>query len=457
MGRDRRGRGLPPPVFLIGALSSAILVGALLLRLPIAHAAASISWLDALFTATSAVCVTGLTVVDTGTTFSGFGQAVILVLIQIGGLGIMTIGTTVLLALGQRPTSIVREILRGLASHRPTIRPRDILGIVFLITVVVELVGAVLLFTSLARSEPLPRALWWALFHSVSAFCNAGFSLWPDSLVGVASDVVLNLSIMGLIIAGGLGFIVLLEIRSWTGSRLRKKGTLTRLSLHSKIVLVSTLIATVGGAVFFLLLESPHVLAGRPWSERLLLSGFQSVTARTAGFQTVDMAALSNPTLLGIIALMFVGAGPGSMAGGIKLTSAAAVLAMVYHRLRGSREVRMFGRAIGDMTQHRAVVLSIVAVVLIAVGICLIEIAGLESRSVVDRGEFFAVTFEAFSAFSTVGLSMGITSELNSVGKALIIVLMFIGRLGPLWLMDFLQHLPQGPPIRHATEELMVG
>jgi trk system potassium uptake protein TrkH len=456
MNVERR-RGLPPPVFLAGALFTTILTGTLLLRLPISHTGRPISWIDALFTATSATCVTGLTVVDTGTAFSGFGQVVILVLIQVGGLGVMTIGTTVLLALGQRPSAVVREILRGFAGHQETIRPRDLLGMVFLFTLIVEAFGAALLFGSFVQSEPLPRALWLAVFHAVSAFCNAGFGLWSDSLMRYAGEPIVNLTVMTLIVAGGVGFVVLVETRFWIVSRLRRHTYVRRFTLHSKIVLTATLVAIATGFGLILVLEQGNVLAGRPWTERLWIAAFQSVTARTAGFNTVDIGALSNPTLLMLIFLMFMGAGPGSMAGGIKLTSATAVVALVYHRLRGSREVRLFGRAIGELTLQRAVVLAILAALLIAAVVCLIEIAEGDPPYTAARSEFFAVTFEAVSAFGTVGLSMGITGSLHSPAKLLIILLMYVGRLGPLWLMDFMEHLPADPPVRHATEELMVG
>lgn len=447
---------MPPPVVLAGALVVTILIGSFLLRLPVAHAAGTVTWLDALFTATSAACVTGLSVVDIGTRFTLFGQVVILLLIQIGGLGIMTIGTVVLVALGQRPTGVLRALLRGLASHRPQIRGRDIIGTVFLVTLIVELAGAALLFLSFVREHTVGESAWLALFHSVSAFCNAGFGLWSDSLNHYAGSPLVNLTVMVLILLGGLGFVVLLEIGYFARSRLRRTGHVSRLTLHSKIVLSATLVAVLAGMVLFLVLEADNSLAHRPWSERFLIACFQSVTARTAGFSTVDTASLSNPMLLILMVLMFIGAGPGSMAGGIKLTSTAAVLAMVYHRLRGSREVRMFGRAIGEITLQRAAVLAILSSMFIVATVCGIEMLRSGSRQM-QRADFFAVTFEAVSAFGTVGLSMGITAALGIGGKILIIALMFVGRLGPLWLMDFLQHLPTSPPVRHAKEELMVG
>jgi trk/ktr system potassium uptake protein len=453
-----RRRRIPPPVFLAAAMGATILVGAILLRLPISHAAAPVGFLDALFTATSAVCVTGLAVVDTGSRYSFFGQAVILVLIQVGGLGIMTISTVVLVALGQRPTTVVRELLKGFAGHIPTIRARVIFGGVFLVTILVELTGATLLLFEFVSHHPLGEAVWMALFHSVSAFCNAGFSLYPDSFVRYSGSLLVNLTTMGLIIAGGLGFVVLVELRGWLTSQVRRSGQVNRLTLHTKIVLSATAVAIFGGALMILVLEWNHTLAHEPLQTRFLIAAFQSVTARTAGYNTVDIGSLTNPTLLILILLMFVGAGPGSMAGGIKLTSATAVLALVYHRLRNNPEVRVFGRAIGEATLQRAVVLAILAAVLIGAAVCAIEIAHSNAApSALQRGHFFAVTFEAVSAFGTVGLSMGITSALDSAAKLIIIFLMYVGRLGPLWLMDFLYHLPAAPPIRHAREELMVG
>lgn len=454
----RRRRRIPPPTFLALALAGAILVGGTLLRLPIAHAGEPVGWLDAFFTATSAVCVTGLAVVDTGTRFSAFGQAVILVLIQIGGLGIMTIGTVVLAAFGQRPSMIVRDLLRGFAGHQPTLRARDVFTTIMLATLIIEALGAALLLLAFADEMPWQQALWMAVFHSVSAFCNAGFGLWPDSLMRYAGDPLVNVTVMGLIIAGGLGFVVLVELRHWLETRALPDAAPMRLSLHSRVILIGTAVAIAFGAVAFFLLERNNVLTDRPLGERLLIAAFQSVTARTAGFNTVDIGLLANPTLMVIMLLMFVGAGPGSMAGGIKLTTAASLLALVRHRLRDSREPRLFRRAIGEKTLERAVVLTTLATVMIFVCVALIETFDLgRARGLDERADFLPVLFEAVSAFGTVGLSMNLTPSLGPGAKVVIMFLMFVGRLGPLWLMDFFQHLPPPPPIRHAPEELMVG
>lgn len=449
---------MSPPAILAGIMVATIIAGTILLRLPLAHHGPPIGWLDALFTATSAVCVTGLVVVDTGTQFSFFGQLVILILIQIGGLGLMTIGTTVLLALGQSPTIVLRHVLTGIAGHRDVIRASDILQTVFLVTLAAEAIGAVILFIPFSRSYPLDEALWLAVFHSVSAFCNAGFSLWHDSLTRHAGDPIVNLTVMILIILGGLGFVVLLELRLWIVSRIRKSGNRVRLSLHSKIVLTGSFVAIVAGAVVFYVFEQGNVLARMGWDERLLASVFQSVTSRTAGFNTVDIGALTNPTLLVLIALMFVGGGSGSMAGGIKLTTATTVAAVAIQRLRGKHEVHLFKRSIGPVTIQRAFVLCVVAAAIIAGTICLLEVVrGSGQPTSAGRAELLAVIFEVVSGFGTVGLSMGITAELEPLARAGMVMVMFIGRVGPLILMDYFARLPAPPPLRHAKEELMIG
>ncbi len=449
---------MSPPAILAGIMVATIIAGTILLRLPLAHHGPPIGWLDALFTATSAVCVTGLVVVDTGTQFSFFGQLVILILIQIGGLGLMTIGTTVLLALGQSPTIALRHVLTGIAGHRDVIRASDILQTVFLVTLVAEAIGAVILFIPFSRSYPLDEALWLAVFHSVSAFCNAGFSLWHDSLTRFGADAAVNLTVMALIILGGLGFVVLLESRMWIASHFRPTGGRMRLSLHSKIVLTGSFVAIVAGAVVFHIFEQGNVLARMAWDERLLASVFQSVTSRTAGFNTVDIGALTNPTLLVLIALMFVGGGSGSMAGGIKLTTATTVAAVAIQRLRGKHEVHLFKRSIGPVTIQRAFVLCVVAAAIIAGTICLLEVVrGSGQPTSAGRAELLAVIFEVVSGFGTVGLSMGITADLEPVARAAMVVVMFIGRVGPLILMDYFARLPAPPPLRHAKEELMIG
>ena len=352
-----------------GALVVTIGLGTLLLQLPAAQAGPRLSWIDVLFTATSAACVTGLAVADTASQFTPLGQAILLILIQIGGLGVMTIGTMVLLAFGRRPMTIAHHLVSGLAPDQQTIRVRDIVGTVVLTTLTVELCGTLALFWVFSAEYAGWHATWLAVFHSVSAFCNAGFSLWPDSLSQYVTHPLLNLTLMILIVIGGLGFVVVIELRVWLASHFQYTaagaGILPRLSLHSKLILTATGIAFIIGTGVVWILEAGNVLIHYPWYEQLLIASFHSVSIRTPGFHTVDIAALSNPTLLLMMGFMFIGAGPGSMAGGIKLTTAAVVIALVMHRIRGNREVHLFQRAIGERTLQRAVVLAVLAFLLI--------------------------------------------------------------------------------------------
>jgi trk system potassium uptake protein len=450
-------RGVPPIVHLAIGLAALIAIGTALLQLPQATNGAGVGWLDAFFTATSAACVTGHVVVDTGTVFTRFGQAVILALIQLGGLGVMTVGTLILLALGQRPTQVVRQVLRGFAGHHPDLRARDVLVPVIGITFAFEIAGAGALYPVFARDLAPADALWFAVFHSVSAFCNAGFGLYADSFVRYADHPGVNLVVMTLIVFGGLGFTVLLEVGRWVRSRIGRRPR-ERLSLPSRVVLVATAVAIPLGAAFFFLFELTGPLGSRPISDRLWVSFFHSVSARTAGFNTVDLATLTNPTILLLLVLMFVGGGPGSMAGGIKVTSATAVVALVLQRLRGRGQVRILGRGVGQLTLDRAAVLALLGVVLIAVSVAALELTRSPGMpSLARRGSLVEIVFEAVSAFGTVGLSLGVTSALAPVAKVVLIVLMFVGRLGPLALMDYFAHRPVGPSVRYAEEELMVG
>jgi len=453
-----RRRRLPAPLLLAITLIATIAVATVVLRLPVTNRQPPLGWIDTLFMATSAACVTGLTVVDVGTQFNGLGQAVILLLIEIGGIGVVTIGTLVILAFGYRPTTLARDFLRGVTPHHTSIRTRDVLGRVVTLTLGVQLVGAGLLFAAFVRDHAWREAAWLAVFHSASAFCNAGLTLWPDSLSRYVADPLVNLTMIGLILAGGLGFVVLLEL--WAAARLRLAGVAAsgHLTLHARLVLGGTLVASVGGALAFLAFERGNVLADRPVGERLLVAAFQSVTTRTAGFSTVDIGALTNPTLLVVMVLMFTGAGPGSTAGGVKLPTMAALAALVVHRLRGRNEVRILRRAIGTATLERAVVMVLLALSLIAGGVIAVELA--ETRGALDitaRGRFFDVTFEVVSAFATVGLSMDFTTALGPAARMVVAVMMFAGRLGPLSLMDFFARLPPPPPVRYASEDFIVG
>ena len=434
-----------------------IVFGALLLLTPWATKSGQIHVIDALFTATSAVCVTGLIVVDTGSYFSPFGQGVILGLIQVGGLGIMTFSVLFYTLLGSSIRLRDRVIVQ---SSFTTGQRGDVLQLVksiFLYTFVIEAIGVLLLFLAWPEDCSPSRCFWIAVFHSISAFCNAGFSLFQDSFVRLQSNWWINLIITGLIIVGGLGFIVLTEIGDWIRIKISDNGR-PRISLHTKIVLTTTACLIAGGTVLFFFLESNDSLVAAPLGRKILASYFQSVTARTAGFNTIDIYTLANPTLFILIILMFIGASPGSCGGGVKTVNAAVLLIIAKNRFKGKEEGEVFKRTIPRETLSRSVTIIISSVVLISVVACLVMIAETGRYAHPEtRGKFLEYLFETVSAFGTVGLSMGVTSTLTNVGKILIMVMMFLGRLGPLNLAFSLAKKAPAKRFHYGEEKIFIG
>jgi trk system potassium uptake protein TrkH len=434
-----------------------ILVGTLLLSLPLAHAAEPVSALDALFTATSAVCVTGLTVVETGTRFSAFGQAVVLGLIQVGGLGLMTFAVFAGISLGGRVPFTGRAVIQETMHHTPSAGVRRLVRYVLAFTLMSEAFGALWLWLRLRETLPLGASLWSAAFHSVSAFCNAGFSLFPDSLMRYRGDPVVNLGITGLIILGGLGFTSSMELREQLTARLRRVRP-PRATLHTRLVLLVTVVFLVGGTLVYLGLEWNNLLRGLPPGERLLAAWFLSVTPRTAGFNTVDYGQASSETLFFTIFLMFVGASPGSTGGGIKTTTFGLLVALVVARWRGRGRASVFQRTIPHAVMDRALLVALLAWALVSLAIGLLVFA--ESAGVPYQGadpRFVALMFEAVSAFGTVGLSTGITPGLGAAGKLVLVALMFVGRVGPLTLVLAIGPRQQRGRFRYAEENVMVG
>ncbi|NUN98654.1 MAG: hypothetical protein HUU16_21065, partial [Candidatus Omnitrophica bacterium] len=324
-----------------------ILLGTVLLHLPSSSGEPEkVKLRDCLFTATSAVCVTGLTVKDTGTEFSFAGQAIILGLIQIGGLGILTFSNWLLISFqGRRTDFETRLLLSESHGSLPHVEPVRLLKQIVFYTLLCEAVGALLLYLSFSRDHPSAHAAWLAVFHSVAAFCNAGFSLFPDSLIGYRGDLTVNLTIDILIILGGLGFLVFSDITEYF-TRRRPDGRRRRLSFHSRVVLWTTvtLISVFTGV--FLILEWNNTMAGLPMKDRLLASLMLSITPRTAGFNSVDTGALTNITLCVLIFLMGIGASPGSTGGGIKTTTFAVLVALMWSRVRSTLRIELLGRAI---------------------------------------------------------------------------------------------------------------
>ncbi|HWL13899.1 MAG TPA: TrkH family potassium uptake protein [Ureibacillus sp.] len=416
--------GLNPSKILVLGFALVILVGTFLLTLPISTAnGVSLSFLDALFTATSATCVTGLVVVDTGNTFSMFGEIVILVLIQIGGLGFMTFATFLFTLLGKKISLKERLLLKEAYNANSTAGMVKMVKRILLFTVIVEGIGAALLAMRFAFDMPFGEAVYFGIFHSVSIFNNAGFDIFGDfkSLTGYVDDPFVVLTISALIIIGGLGFVVINELYEYRETR--------KLSLHTKVVLTTTITLILGPSILIFLFEygNDQTLAPLNMGGKILGAIFHGVSPRTAGANTLSMGDLTYATLFLTIFLMFIGGGSGSTAGGIKVTTFAVLMATVISQLKGKEDVVLFKRRIMEETILKAMTVAVSGMMIVTTVTFLL--------SITEHGhDFMMYLFEATSAFGTVGLSMGLTPELSPIGRMLIIITMFIGRLGPLTL-----------------------
>jgi len=449
-----RGRLLTPERSLVLSFVLLIAVGSSLLHMPAAARGRPASLIDAIFTATSAVCVTGLTVVDTGTFYGPLGQVIILVLIQVGGLGIMTFSVFFYLLLGRSIGFGDRRIIQDTFSQLPIRNIYMLLKSVFLYTIVIESAGIVVLFLGWKGSFPLVKALYLSLFHAVSAFCNAGFSLFPNSLVDFKEGLLVNFSITSLIILGGIGFIVLREVLE-TGLRRKRQF---RLSLHSKVVLATSLALIVFGTLVVFAVERGNTLQNLSLGRQVLASYFESVTSRTAGFNTIPTVDLSNATCFILVLLMFIGASPGSCGGGIKTTNLATLVSLAVNRYRGRDQANIFKRTIPSETVSRSVSIILASLLAVIVVTVLLLITQLGNTSHMEsRGLFLEYLFEAVSAFGTVGLSMGVTAGLDVAGKLIIIVLMLVGRLGPLTLAFAMARRVRKGGYQYVEENIIVG
>jgi len=437
----------------------AIVLGTMLLTRPESCAPdrEPISVIDALFTATSAVCVTGLAVRSTGNDYSGFGQVVILALVQLGGIGIITVTTYLTFRLGRRETlrqrTVVTETIAG------TELPSDLgrlLGDVILLTLLFEGIGFVLLAVRNLYDYPVGTALWHALFHSVSAFCNAGFGLLDENMIPYQGDPLVNFTIMGLIVIGGLGFPVLLDLRK--SRRYPRARRWEVLHLHSKMMLLGTGALLLSGTVMFMALEWDNVLRDMPLSYRLMASMFQSVVPRTAGFNTVPIGELTDATLFIMILLMLVGGGPCSTAGGLKVSTLMVLVARAWSTFRGFTRVNVFRRTIPNETVARASTTALVfAFVVIAGATSLLVFEQSRLVDIAYRGVFIDSLFEFVSALCTVGLSTGITPSLSAAGKVVLIVAMFLGRLGPITVFIVFSRAERESRIAFPDERPLIG
>jgi trk system potassium uptake protein TrkH len=452
-------RRLSPNELIILGFALIILCGTVLLRLDVCRTGAELSWLDALFTATSATCVTGLAVVDTGTFFSPVGQGVLLGLIQVGGLGVMTYTSLVFLLWRKRISLSDRTAVRQSLLQDPSFRLGAFLRRVVFGALAIEAVGAALLWLL----DPAGFAPWSALFHSVSAFCNAGFGLYADSLVQWRADAGVNLVFMALIVLGGLGFAVLIELGGWPRAawrRLRsgRADPGARLSWHARVVLSTSLWLVLGGAAALFLAEFALGRDGVPLSSELLSALFQSVTSRTAGFNTLDIGGLTNISLLVIIALMFIGGSPGSCAGGVKTTTFRALLGFSLARIMGRRQAVVRRFALDEGSLNDALTLILYGIVIVGAGtlaLCITELGPQPHAQ--TRGMFLELLFECVSAFGTVGLSAGVTGELSPWGRLVVTLLMFVGRLGPIVFIGVLHDMRRQEKFTWPEKRLPIG
>lgn len=460
LARVLAGAWMSPARLLLLSFASLITVGTVgLATIPGLYVGEPLGWMDALFTATSAVCVTGLVVVDTATRFTPMGQAYLLVMIQLGGLGILTFTTVVILAMGGRVSLRQRAAVGQGPEDVADLEFPDVLRSVVLFTFAFEAVGALCLWGAWAPTLGAGRALWAGVFHSVSAFCNAGFAIFSDSLEGSAGTPLVLTVVMLLVVSGGIGFLTLTELRA----HLARAGQTRRrrLSLHTRLVLVTTGVLLGTGWAAFAALEWNGALAALGPTDRVGNALFMSVTARTAGFNTVDYAAVSAPTTLMTMLLMAVGGSPGSTAGGMKTTTFAVLVLAAWARLRGRHEVSVGGRALPDDAVRRALALWVAGSVLVAGTVLVLAAVEMTDAGGPTSGAdpFLAVLFEAVSAFNTVGLSMGATPELSGVGKGAVILLMYLGRVGPMAAAAAL--VPPGNGrrdlVRHAREDVIIG
>ncbi len=447
----RRPQLIPPQIFALGFLGF-ILMGTLLLSLPFATTGARpLTLLDALFTATSAVCVTGLVIRDVSADFTAFGQMVLLLLIQIGGFGYMMSATLLALAVGKRLGLRERLLMQ---ESLQTFTMEGIIRFVkgaFAITLLIESAATLALTLRFWQDVPLSQAAYLGLFHAVSAFNNAGFSLFPDNLIPYRADLVVNLVICTLIILGGIGFLVFSDLYRYFRSEI------LHLSIHTKLSLAVTAALLIVGTVVFLLLESsnPRTIGELEGQDRLLASLFQAVAPRTAGFNTLDTGQMLSATLFFTLLLMFIGASPGGTGGGIKTTTFGTMMTALWATMRGTMDVTLFERRLPREIIAKAFLVSMLGALLIG-GITMALLLS-------ERQPLLPVLFEVVSAFGTVGLSVGdghglsLSALFSGFGKLLIICTMFLGRLGPLTVGIAVMGGEAPERYRYPEARIMIG
>lgn len=448
--------GLHPATLVLASFISAIIIGTVLLKLPFATKTQHISLIDTLFTATSAVCVTGLVVVDTGKYFTVFGQLVILALIQIGGLGIMTLSVAFFRWIGHTISFQQRMVIKELFLNNPGENIFDLVKTIMLVTLSVEVAGVVLLTVHWSREFSFDHAVYLAVFHSVSAFCNAGFVLFSNNMISYSGSLMLNITLLSLIVVGGIGFPVIYEILNLI---IKRKKTNNHLSLQTKMVVLTTIVLIITGALIYAYTEYNNLGANQSLSYRILVPLFQAITCRTAGFNTVDISSLHDSTLALMILLMFIGASPGSCGGGVKTTTIFIILAFTLSRIKKHKRVTLFKKSVPDETVTRSISLILVSIGIICFVFYMLIMGNAARVEEISgqQGLFLPYLFETVSAFGTVGLSMGVTTVLNSWGKVWIILMMLIGRVGVISFAYVVVGTDTTNDVEYSEENIMVG
>lgn len=440
---------LHPTQILVLGFAAVILIGALLLNLPIASQdGQSVGFVNAFFTATSAVCVTGLVVVDTLTHWTILGQIIILFLIQIGGLGFMTMSTLFALIVGKKITLKERLLIQEALNQFNVSGVVRLTKYILIMTVTIEGIGAVLLSTRFIPVYGLGKGIWYGIFHAISAFCNAGFDLIGNfrSLTPFVNDPLINLVVSVLIVLGGIGFVVILDVI--------QKKRFGKLSLHSKLAITMTIILIVIGFIGMLILEfnNPYTMAKLSFKGKFLSSIFHSITPRTAGFNTLPTDKLTMGSIFFTIVLMFIGGSSAGTAGGVKITTIGVIIATITSVIKGKDDTEAFKRRIPRSLVDRSL-----AIIGLATGLIILVTLIL---SVTEAGHtFIEVFFEVISAFGTVGLSLGLTPSLSTVGKLIIALTMFFGRVGPLTIFFAIAQRRQANKgvLRYPEEKIIVG
>ncbi|MCY6370555.1 TrkH family potassium uptake protein [Clostridium ganghwense] len=445
MKLSKNKRKLSPVQILALGFVIVIVIGAFLLRLPIASKNDSITpFIDCIFTSTSAVCVTGLTTVNTAEHWSYFGKTIIIILIQIGGLGFMSFATLFSLLWGKRITLKERLIMQEAMNSFSLQGLVKLAKYILIFTFSVEGIGALFLSTKFIPQYGPLKGIYYSIFHSISAFCNAGFDLTGNSLVPYANNLVVILAISGLVIIGGLGFSVWAEIYNYKGIK--------KLSVHAKLVISMTILLIFGGWILMFLFEmnNPATIQNMPVKGKILSSLFAAITPRTAGFNSISTADMTAGGKALTIILMFIGGSPGSTAGGVKTATVGLLLMTVVSVIRRREDTEMFERTISKELVYRAFVITT-----IAIGVVITTTMILSITEVGASLEY--ILYEATSAFATVGLTLGLTPKLSIIGKIVIAITMYIGRVGPLTLVLALANKKNGNSIKYPEGKILVG